>query len=176
MFNNDITYERASQLLKYDPVTGWFTRTGRPPKTKERQKRIRCTLEGKRAGSKQRNGYRYISIDYAKIAEHHLAFLFMAGQMPICQVDHINRIKDDNRWENLRLAPRNHVDNAQNLGINPRNKSGITGVSWNAKHRQWYVFIKCEGVNYYLGHFLDFFEAVCVRKAAELRYFTFTNS
>ena len=176
MFNKGTTYDRVAQLLQYDPNTGWFTRTGKAPRVRTVEKRNRSKNLGVRAGTKSRAGYRYVCIDYVKYPEHQLAFLLMTGSWPECQVDHINRVRDDNRWSNLRLASRNHLDNGQNVGVGSRNKSGITGVSWNSKHAQWYVFIKVDKQQRYLGHFPDLFEAACVRLSAEQRLFTFAHS
>lgn len=176
MFEKSTTYERVAQLLHYDPETGWFTRTGKAPRTHRVGKRNRSKNLGVRAGTKHRVGYRYVCIDYVKYPEHQLAFLLMTGEWPACQVDHINRVKDDNRWCNLRLATRNNLDNGQNVGVGERNKSGVTGISWNSKHEQWYVFIKADKRQHYLGHFSDIFEAACARKSAELRYHTFAHT
>src|SRR4029077_7435541 len=37
---------------------------------------------------------------------HRLAFLWVNGEWPREEVDHVNRVKDDNRWANLREATR----------------------------------------------------------------------
>ena len=44
-----------------------------------------------------------------------------------------------------------------------RNKTGVTGIWWNAKDRLWAVTI---GRTYIASH-KDFFEACCLRKSAE---------
>jgi hypothetical protein len=51
-------------------------------------------------------GYRYITINNAKYRSCRLAFLYVLGRWPKDDVDHINRRRDDDRWDNLREANR----------------------------------------------------------------------
>jgi HNH endonuclease len=49
------------------------------------------------------DGYRVIEIDETEYFAHDLAWLWMTGEFPKGQIEHINGIKDDNRWCNLRI-------------------------------------------------------------------------
>jgi hypothetical protein len=60
----------------------------------------------------------------------------MTGEMPKI-IDHINRIKNDNRWCNLRNV--STAENIRNSGLSKRNKSGIKGVYWNSINKNWRV-------------------------------------
>jgi len=51
------------------------------------------------------------------------------------------------------------------------NKSGYTGVSWNAKDRKWEANLTLKGKRYYLGQFAEKEEAIEARKAGEEKYF-----
>lgn len=62
-------------------------------------------------------------------------------------VDHINRVRTDNRRVNLRFVPR--TINAQNAGLNKRNLLGIKGVSKSGNKYQARVFMN--GVKYTIG-------------------------
>lgn len=68
-----------------------------------------CTKTGtftrgkKVAGSVYKNGYRYVSFEGTRYRAHRLAFLFMDGEIPE-MIDHINGIRDDNSWDNLRAT------------------------------------------------------------------------
>ena len=55
------------------------------------------------------------------------------------QVDHINRIRTDNRIENLRWV--SHLENQQNKGIPNNNTTGIKNISYSASKDLW-VFQK----------------------------------
>ena len=57
---------------------------------------------GKKAGSKCKNGYEHIQINYKYIYSHRAIFLYHHGYLPKI-LDHINGIRDDNRIENLEL-------------------------------------------------------------------------
>lgn len=77
-------------------------------------------------------------------------------------IDHINRVKYDNRKENLRIC--RQIDNCQNK-INRRNK--VSGVSFEIKSKKWFVYIGYKGKKISLGRYENYNEAVEVRKKAE---------
>lgn len=151
----DITQEYLKSVLHYDPDTGIFTRRslkGTP-------------AAGKVAGSIQ-HGYRAIQIDGKKYYAHRLAFLYMTGEFPPLQVDHINGSRSDNRISNLRSVEQSI--NMQNMKLYSRNSSGVSGVTWHKRHKKWQAHITAFRQEIYLGEFDDWFEAVCKRKSAEV--------
>ena len=94
--NNDLTADFVKHLLHYDPLTGVWTWMNPLPRSKVRR--------GDVAGSVDSNGRRKIRIASGFYYSARLAWLYMTGEWPKEQIDHINRIKDDDRWENLREA------------------------------------------------------------------------
>jgi hypothetical protein len=92
---SQITYERARELLNYEPDTGrllW---------------RLQITWRrpiGSEAGSIAPNGHRYVGIDKRDYQASRLIWLLMTGAWPDAEIDHKNRDPLDNRWENLRAA------------------------------------------------------------------------
>jgi len=93
-----LTQERLYQLLHYNPDTGeWFWKEnsgfGRKPKNQP-------------AGSLHPDGYRYIKIDGKTYKSSRLAFLYMTGKFPTNTADHIDKIRNNDRWGNLRDATR----------------------------------------------------------------------
>src|SRR5579862_7745832 len=89
-----ITPERLKEVLDYDPATGefrWKTRLGGK------------AVAGRVAGYLDR-GYISIRIDRRIYMAHRLAWLWVYGVWPEGWLDHINRKKNDNRIDNLRLA------------------------------------------------------------------------
>jgi hypothetical protein len=67
---------------------------------------------------KKKDGYRYICLFGKKRLAHRLVFMYHKGFVPK-EIDHINRIKSDNRIENLRASTR-----SQNMA-NKTKKSGF---------------------------------------------------
>jgi hypothetical protein len=155
-----ITQEELKEVLDYSPETGVFTRkVSNSPRVKV----------GDVAGSVDKaNGYRYIKINGKRYLAHRLAFLYMTGEFPPEEVDHISHSKDDNRWVNLRVS--SHQDNQRNRSINTNNKSGFTGVSWYKSTNKWMVQIKINGKKKHLGYFKDLTEAINARKKANSKY------
>lgn len=95
------------ELLSYNPETGLFVWL------KNRGRLAKC---GSVAGSLDTHGYLHITISGKIYLSHRLAFLFMTGEFPIDCVDHINRVRTDNRWCNLRDATKRQNSNNKNNG------------------------------------------------------------
>jgi hypothetical protein len=110
--------EYLKSILNYDAETGLFT---------WKVKMGSLATIGKVAGSLHREGYICIMILGKEYKAHRLAFLYMTGSFPNI-VDHINSVKNDNRWENLRECSK--LENAHNRVISPLNTTGIKGVTW----------------------------------------------
>ena len=85
------------------------------------------------------------------------------------QVDHINRIRFDNRRDNLRVAT--NQQNQMNTGIRSDNSSGVVGVSWYKRGKKWYAQIQINGEKKHLGYFKEKKDAINAREEAEIKYF-----
>ncbi len=114
-----ITTERLRHVLNYNPTTGefhWRIDFGRWGTIKA----------GTKAGAPQGNGYLCIGIDNVTHSAHRLAWQHYHGEVPPNYIDHINRVKTDNRIVNLRPADR--YQNAQNTALRSDSKTGYRGV------------------------------------------------
>ncbi len=150
-----ITQARLKELLHYDPTTGIFT-WGVPR---------RCVRAGDIAGTVQHNGYRAIKIDQVLMLEHRLAVLYMEGYLPEHLVDHINRVRADNRYDNLRVV--SMQCQMFNCGMLISNSSGVKGVSWDRRAQKWAARIHVNKKHKYLGAYEDLVDAAYARYAAE---------
>lgn len=151
-----LTQKELKELLHYCPDTGIFTWL---------VARGRVSI-GHIAGQLM-DGYTSIRIDRRMYRAHRLAWLYVTGNFPADQLDHINHVRDDNRFFNLREAT--DQVNGMNKSISSRNTSGVTGVYKHACGK-WQVEIRDKKRYVYGGIYADFFDAVCVRKAAEVMY------
>jgi len=70
---------------------------------------------------------------------------------------------------NLRYAT--HSQNSQNASIKKSNTSGVSGVHWHNGANKWYVRIRVNNKRLLLGYFINFDDAVKIRKEAEVKYF-----
>jgi len=118
------------------------------------------------AGSMMSHGYRRICIDNRVYLAHRLAWLYMTGEWPKHQIDHINGNKNDNRHVNLREAT--NSENMRNTGKRSDNSSGFKGVYWNSEKMRWSAQISYNGRHKSLGTFDTAEEAhVAYRSASE---------
>ena len=107
--------------------------------------------------SKDKDGYILNFINGKLYREHRLIWLYVNGEMPKGILDHINRVKSDNRIENLRVV--NHSENKQNTTKQINNKSGFKGVWLHKNTKKWCSSIQANKKNYHLGSFLTKEEA-----------------
>lgn len=137
-----LTYERLRELFEYNPETGVFTRRvamgARGPK-------------GSRVGYDDGRGYLQTMVDGEKHRLHRLAILHMTGVWPVEDVDHINRVRHDNRASNLRAVSR--TENSHNKCKSRSNTSGYLGVSWVPSICKWEARIAWDGKPKVLGYY-----------------------
>jgi len=155
----NVTQDRLKELVHYDPASGIFTRIkDAGPNAKA----------GVVVGCKNSKGYLQVVIDGKHYKLHRLAFLYMTGEFPDHEVDHINRECSDNRWSNLRVATKSQ--NLRNVGPHKTNKSGYKGVSWKKDVSKWIAQIRANGKVRYLGMFDDPKEAHAAYVEAAKKY------
>jgi hypothetical protein len=135
-----------TQFLKYDPDSGLFT-------WYRISKSARHIKIGDIAGHINSHGYIQIKFFGRKYQAHRLAYLFMTKNYPEIEVDHINGLRHDNRFCNLRLV--SHSENCHNIQMPRHNTSGYVGVSWHKKAQKWAAVIRLNGKSRHLGLFTD---------------------
>ena len=148
-------FKLLKHKLNYNPDTGLFT--WRNPQQKR--------FVGKVAGCNSL-GYTRIKLDGKSYMAHRLAWLYMTGEWPELEVDHINRDKSDNRWCNLRQVHR--AENMRNAGNYATCKSGVSGVCFHKAVSKWYAQISDDGKRKYLGVYDSKLDAVEARLLEEL--------
>ena len=141
----DTTPAMLRELLDYSPDTGIFV--------------WRVSIGAARAGTvagTSCRGYCRIMVFGKRYSAHRLAWLFVHGEWPKLQIDHINGKRSDNRIANLREAT--NAENGQNqLG---------RGVSRSGK--RWEARIRLGGPQIRLGSFDTQEEAHAAYLAAKL--------
>lgn len=141
-----ITQDYLKKLLTYSPQTGIF--------------KWKYDTFSKKGGSKSRSGYVYLEIDSRSYSAHRLAWLYMTGELPPehLEIDHINRIRHDNRWENLRVVtPSENVKNSSNNPI-------MDEIYFSTADRIWKVIICVDGKRTFIGSFDDVVDAAIAYK------------
>ena len=136
-----LTAEQLRGLLNYDRETGEFTRRV------ERGGEPVCAV----AGYFDKDGYREIRVNGKAYKAHRLAWLYVHGEWPERNLDHIDVDPSNNRISNLRLATQSQ--NNANRGVQSNNTSGYKGVSWHPSAGKWCAHIQHNGKKKYLGLF-----------------------
>jgi hypothetical protein len=123
MRNLHITAEKLREITSYDGGTGnliWTVCLNNKAPI------------GAKVGNRMPVGYRQTRIFGNRYYVHRLVWLYMTGEWPKYQIDHIDCDKSNNRFENLREATT--AENGQNRK-KPlvRNEIGLLGVSRNGR-------------------------------------------
>jgi hypothetical protein len=154
-----MTQSELKNILTYDPGSG---------KLFWKQDIINGSKKGEEAGTLTSKGYIHITIDQKQYKAHRLVWLYITGDFPKNQIDHVNQIKTDNRFENLREVT-NKV-NHRNTPLQKNNKSGVHGVGFHKATKKWRACIKVNGQLIHLGLFSEKDSAIEARKRAEEKY------
>lgn len=145
--------EMISDKLSYDKESGFF----------------KSNLSGKRIGYIDGCGYEVINIYNQEYRSHRLAMVIMGLDLTGLEVDHINGVRSNNKLSNLRLVSKK--ENAKNKRLRANNKTGVHGVTFIETSKKWRSRIS-DGLkrSLHLGCFDNFFDSVCARKSAEIKY------
>ena len=142
MATPNLTAARLRELLHYNPDTGlftWLVSTTR---------RIRV---GAVAGTLVTSGYVSIGVDRDLHRAHRLAWLYVYGEWPKHDIDHINGNRSDNRIANLRDVTR--TVNLQNIRSAHKDKQSATPLGVYADKKKWAAAIRVNGERCRLGTF-----------------------
>lgn len=136
-----LTQQDVKDFFDYDPQTGICT--------------LKVDRKKARAGEpideryKYKRGYILIGLKGKPHLLHRLIWLWMTGEHPSDEIDHINGDKLDNRWENLRNVTR--AEQMWNRAPWGKHSSSI-GVRQVPSGR-WSAHLSVHGEKLYLGTF-----------------------
>ena len=134
-------YQKAKELLNYDPETGVFT---------WRKTVNSRALKDSVAGSEKGKGYKRIGFNKKSLLSHRLAWFFVYNELPN-SVDHIDGDTSNNSIKNLRACT--NQENLLNKKIISTNKSGYRGVHFKSRSKKFIAVISYKGKKMQLGSF-----------------------
>jgi hypothetical protein len=153
--NSKLLHDKVKRELIYAPETGalsWAPGYGRKGRA------------GGAAGYQHKTGYRRVSFNGTTYQEHRLIWFWMTGAWPALLIDHRNRVKSDNRWDNLRLAT--FKDNIINSGLRA-DSLAVKGVNRDPDFGTYRAVIMVAGVSKTIGSSKCQIAAAYMRLAAE---------
>lgn len=136
---SSLTQACIKEILDYNPETG---------ELKWKACRSTNIKPGTRFGSHCRLGYLRGKVNRETFAAHRVIWLYVYGEWPAGEIDHINGVRDDNRLANLRVVTRqqnNHNRHKSWAG------SGFMGVY--ANHGRWRAAINVNKKTVTIGNF-----------------------
>lgn len=141
------------QWLDYKPRTGVF----------RWKKSGKGKVAGEIAGKLNHRNRRVICIDGGNFFASILAVVYMTGRMPAGEVDHKDCDTSNDKYSNLRIATKSQ--NAGNVRLSAKNKSGYKNVYWCKKSQRWVAYVRCKDRKHYGGYFRDLSSAAKSAKA-----------
>jgi hypothetical protein len=163
--DNGFTAQRVRELLDYDPISGLFTWKARAEGSSKRVAYWNRRWAGKKTVNIDSRGYVNLIIYKRRFKAHRVAWLYVYGEWPNGEIDHIDGRRANNAIANLRLATASQ--NQQNKTVKLAS-SGYRGV--RKQYRKWRADIKFGGTSVYLGLFDTADKASAAYAAAAAEY------
>lgn len=148
MAKADFTAFQLREMFEYNPEEGVFSRKVSTNGRYGRAGAVRKSFDKK--------GYVVVGINGCRYFAHRLAWLYMVGAWPEHMIDHINGVKSDNRFVNLRDVS-GFINQQNKHGATNSNALGILGVC-RVKNR-FHSAIWVEGKSKRLGSYKTVEEA-----------------
>lgn len=145
-----ITQEQLKAKLKYDSETGVF------------RWQMGTRLAGSKAGHLDNTGYIRIRVFDKLWQAHVLAWLYVTGSLPSGPLDHVDRVRTNNAFSNLRIA--SAQTQSHNTGLRVDNKAGVKGVAFDKFTGRWKAHFTADGFTKTIGRFGTLEEATRARE------------
>lgn len=180
---NKITQEYLKEALSYDKETGIFKWRLDRPESHFKDWRGKNGFysninENLIAGSPSRpskrnpTSYIVIGLNGKNYKAHRLAWLYVYGEWPEEDIDHIDLNTKNNAISNLRLSI--NKLNHKNRSKYSNNSSGVVGVSFHKKTGKWQAegqeIVDGKRIRHYLGLFKTLEDAAEARKAWQVEH------
>lgn len=156
------TQDSLNQVFNYDKATGLLTH----------KLTTASGFDGDLATYRHSRGYLSVCIGRKQYLAHRIIFMMERGYWPE-HVDHINHIKHDNRWDNLREVIQ--ADNNRNMPKQANSATGYVGVSFMKTKNKYRAYITVDSKAKHLGVFDTAEEAAAARELASTHYGYHTN-
>lgn len=150
-----LTAERLRELLRYNPETGEFSRKVHLSNRSRASQTV---------GNKHSQGYIIICVDGKPHRAHRLAWLYVYGEWPKEQIDHINGDRSDNRIANLRNVTA--LENKRHR-TRPRKPGRMLGTALHKATGRWSSQMTVNYKKIHLGYFSTETEAHLAYVAAK---------
>ena len=160
MKTNVLTQKRLKEVVQYDRRSGlfyWRVSVGKASR-------------GSVAGHTDTMGYTKISIDGVKYFAHRLAWLYVHGAWPTQNIDHIDLCRSNNKISNLRDVGQSI--NGLNGPLRRNNSSGYTGVSYDARRKNWVAYVHQDRRKKHIGAYKTPADAAAARRVVLAEIFT----
>lgn len=151
-----------------DGVLTWKARPRTHFRTSNAHRLFLVRRNGKPLASLNEDGYLIVGVTYQgrnwSFVVSRIVWALHHGRWPDHEIDHINRVRTDNRIANLRDVPR--MTNIMNSGARP-NRLGVSGI--HQKRSRFFASIFVDGKRISLGGYPTAEEANRAYQAASLR-------
>lgn len=173
--------EVLRQLLRYEPETGnfyWMQRDASLFPANVRTSEHDAAIWNNRYSGRQtflsvlRNGYLAGQVFKQKLLAHRVAWAVHYGAWPVGPIDHINRVRNDNRIANLRVV--SAAENSANRSSPIGKVDAEVGV-FSAANGRFKAAISTGGKSRYLGTFANKHDARSAYLAAQAEYIEVTQ-
>lgn len=148
-----ITQKLLKEIVEYNPETGEFYRK------KSAYSRTTKTIP---VGTMCVAGYLKTRIIDKEYYLHRLAWLYVYGEFPKNNIDHINHKRSDNRIANLRDV--HQSENAKNISLRADSTTRFNGVIFDKKRSKYKASIFVNKKLIHLGYFENIEIAIKVRQ------------
>lgn len=112
-------------------------------------------------------GYVEVQIDGMRFLAHRLAWFYVNGSWPKTNIDHRDRDRANNRYDNLREATQ--AQNTINKSVQSNNKLGVQGVVFDRHRNKFRAYVNLNGKHHHGGRFDTLEEAKAARDQLSLR-------